>query len=155
MSAKINVLERFRDVLANLKAGTTQGDNPFALRTLEMTERHIDNLEKNQGFGAQKRADIAAQLMSSGFTGVDMAMAAKTAVRGADALLYELNGGNQTVQVWTHREKGGHYEVLGESTGAGTSREEQKVFYRSLTTGKLFHRAPADFIQQMVKAECL
>ena len=89
-AAKINVLERFKDVIASIKNGYTKPDEPHVMRTLEMAQRHIDNLEKNQGFGAQKRADIAAQLMASGFTGVDMRHAAKYAVQGADALLYEL-----------------------------------------------------------------
>lgn len=153
MSAKINVLERFNDVLRSLEAGTTQGDNPFTLRTLKMAQRHIDNLEKNQGFGAQKRADIAAQLMAARYKGIEPAFVASEVVIAADALLYELNGGNQHKTIYTHREKGGLYEVLGESIGAGTSREEQKVFYRSIETGKMYHRTPADFNAQMIKFE--
>lgn len=153
MSAKINVLERFQHVLTGIRGGRIDITGSMVLNTLGMVERHIENLEKNQGYGAQKRADIAAQLMASGFTGVDIAQAAQCAVRGADALLYELNGANKTVTVYTHKEKGGAYEMLGEAIGAGTSRETSAVVYRCLSSGKLYKRTPEDFMRQMKKLE--
>lgn len=153
MSAKINVLDRFKDVLAGLRGGRIDITGSMVMHTLGMVERHIENLEKNQGYGAQKRADIAAQLMASGYTGVDIAQAAECAVRGADALLYELNGANKTVAIYTHKEKGGTYELVGEAIGAGTSRETLTVVYRCLSTGKLYYRTPGDFMTQMKRLE--
>lgn len=153
MSAKINVLERFKDVLTGIRGGRIDITGSMVLNTLGMVERHIENLEKNQGFGAQKRADIAAQLMAASYCGIDLTRTAKEAVIAADALLYELNGANKTVTVYTHKEKGGAYEMLGEAIGAGTSRETSAVVYRCLSSGKLYKRTPEDFLRQMKKLE--
>lgn len=45
--------------------------------------------------------------------------------------------------------KGGVYMVLGESTGAGTSRGETRIVYQDTTTGRLFHRVVDDFNARM------
>ncbi len=148
MSAKINVLDRFKEVVDGIRTGRIDITGSMALRAFDMAQRHIENLEKNQGFGAQKRADIAAQLMASNFTGFDMATAAKTAVKGADALLTELNRPPETM-LYTHKTKAGTYEILGVSTGAGTSRGQTMVCYRDVNTLKLYHRTEIDFKEMM------
>lgn len=48
-----------------------------------------------------------------------------------------------------HRVLGGRYSVLGLSAGAGVSRPGQRVVYRCVTTGKLYHRTTYDFVAQM------
>ncbi|AND74931.1 hypothetical protein pf16_08 [Pseudomonas phage pf16] len=149
MSAKINVLERFKDVLTGIRGGRIDITGSFVLSTLGMVERHIESLEKNQGFGAQKRADIAAKLMPCYHPLSDMHHAAKYAVMAADALLEQLNGANKPTRLYTHKEKGGVYELVGETIGAGTSREQQNVVYRSMETGMLYHRTVKDFTAQM------
>ena len=45
--------------------------------------------------------------------------------------------------------KGGQYEPVGVSTGAGTSRDEERVIYRDCATGRLFHREPRDYAARM------
>lgn len=45
--------------------------------------------------------------------------------------------------------KGGEYEVLGFSCGAGKSKGEILMVYRDTTTGQLFHRTEEDFYNRM------
>lgn len=45
--------------------------------------------------------------------------------------------------------KGGRYELLGESSGAGGCRREGRVIYRCLDTGQLYHRTDDDFAARM------
>lgn len=45
--------------------------------------------------------------------------------------------------------KGGRYELLGHSSGAGGCRREGRVIYRCLDTGQLYHRTDDDFAAQM------
>ncbi len=45
--------------------------------------------------------------------------------------------------------KGGRYELLGESSGAGGCRREGRVIYRCLDTGRLYHRKDDDFAARM------
>ena len=45
--------------------------------------------------------------------------------------------------------KGGRYELLGESSGAGGCRREVRVIYRCLDTGQLYHRTDDDFAARM------
>lgn len=48
-----------------------------------------------------------------------------------------------------HKTSGGSYTVEGLSTGAGVCRPEQRVVYRCIVTGKLYHRTTYDFVKQM------
>lgn len=45
--------------------------------------------------------------------------------------------------------KGGRYELLGETIGAGLSRGESVKVYRDSTSGQLFHRSADDFAARM------
>lgn len=45
--------------------------------------------------------------------------------------------------------KGGRYELLGHSSGAGCCRGEGRVIYRCLDTGQLYHRKDDDFAARM------
>lgn len=45
--------------------------------------------------------------------------------------------------------KGGRYELLGHSSGAGCCRGEGRVIYRCLDTGQLYHRTDDDFAARM------
>lgn len=42
------------------------------------------------------------------------------------------------------------YEVLGYSTGAGTSKETTLVIYQDTSTKQLYHRTFDDFCQKMI-----
>lgn len=53
--------------------------------------------------------------------------------------------------LWTHKEKGGTYEVLSSgSLGAGTMRGTKQVIYRDLNGGQVYHREVEDFERQML-----
>lgn len=52
-------------------------------------------------------------------------------------------------QLFTCIDKGGRYELLGSSTGAGSCRREGRVVYRCLDTGQLYHRTDEDFAGRM------
>ena len=49
--------------------------------------------------------------------------------------------------------KGGRYELLGHSSGAGCCRGEGRVIYRCLDTGQLYHRKDDDFAARMTPLE--
>lgn len=52
-------------------------------------------------------------------------------------------------QLYTCIDKGGRYELLGSSSGAGGCRREGRVVYRCLDTGQLYHRTDEDFAGRM------
>lgn len=52
-------------------------------------------------------------------------------------------------ELFTCIDKGGRYELLGESSGAGGCRREGRVIYRCLDTGQLYHRTDDDFAARM------
>lgn len=54
-------------------------------------------------------------------------------------------------ELFTCAGKGGEYELIGESAGAGHSRGETIRVYRDTSTGHLFHRMPEDFENRMEK----
>ena len=56
-------------------------------------------------------------------------------------------------QLFTCIDKGGRYELLGSSTGAGSCRREGRVVYRCLDTGQLYHRTDEDFAARMTPLE--
>lgn len=52
-------------------------------------------------------------------------------------------------QVYTCAGKGGRYELLGSSIGAGERRGELLAAYRNLDSGQVYHRSLADFALRM------
>lgn len=54
---------------------------------------------------------------------------------------------------YTHATKGGEYEVVGVSSGAGQRKGDVAMVYRSLADGRLFHREPEDFAMRMKPLE--
>lgn len=54
-------------------------------------------------------------------------------------------------QLYTCIGKGGEYELIGESTGAGHSRGETIMVYQDTSTGRIFHRMAEDFNNRMEK----
>lgn len=53
---------------------------------------------------------------------------------------------------WRHKTKGGYYQIVGLSAGAGISRAEQRVVYKD-AAGRLYHRTTYDFVRQMERVE--
>ncbi len=49
--------------------------------------------------------------------------------------------------------KGGRYELLGHSFGAGACRNESRVVYRDVETDQLYHRTAEDFAGRMTPLE--
>lgn len=54
-----------------------------------------------------------------------------------------------TGPIYTCKGKGGRYEYLGSTTGAGKSRGQAVEVYRDTETGRLFHRDQDDFRDRM------
>lgn len=54
---------------------------------------------------------------------------------------------------YTHTTKGGEYEIVGASSGAGGRKGDVVMVYRSLATGTLHHREPEDFAMRMKPTE--
>lgn len=52
-------------------------------------------------------------------------------------------------ELYTCIGKGGTYELIGRSQGAGELKHQQLVVYRSDETGRLYHRTPGDFDLRM------
>lgn len=52
-------------------------------------------------------------------------------------------------ELYTCIGKGGTYELIGKSQGAGELKHQQLVVYRSAETGLLYHRTPDDFHARM------
>lgn len=61
----------------------------------------------------------------------------------------EQPGTHERGQLYTCIDKGGRYELLGSSSGAGGCRLEGRVVYRCLDTGQLYHRTDEDFAGRM------
>lgn len=57
------------------------------------------------------------------------------------------------VPLYTCSGKGGEYELIGQSAGAGTRRGETLKVYRDTHNGLLFHRTPEEFDARMAKTE--
>jgi regulator of replication initiation timing len=55
--------------------------------------------------------------------------------------------------LWSHITKGGHYALIGESSGAGTKRGEHLLVYRDTRNGALYHRTHFDFRSSMVAVD--
>lgn len=58
-----------------------------------------------------------------------------------------------TPRFYTCANKGGRYERLGVSKGAGTRRLERLIAYRDTETGELYHRTIPDFDARMIPIE--
>lgn len=56
-------------------------------------------------------------------------------------------------QIYTCIGKGGRYELLGSSIGAGKRAGELLVIYRNTESGQLYHREMADFAIRMQQIE--
>lgn len=52
-------------------------------------------------------------------------------------------------KLFTCVSKGGEYELVGTSFGAGPRKGEPLVIYRDTATGKLHHREPENFTMRM------
>ncbi len=50
---------------------------------------------------------------------------------------------------YTSVSKGGKFEVLGTSSGAGQRKGDVVIVYRDLDSGKILHREPEDFAMRM------
>lgn len=53
---------------------------------------------------------------------------------------------------YTHETKGGEYELVGVSSGAGGRKGDVVMVYQSTVNGQLFHREPEDFSKRMKQA---
>lgn len=51
--------------------------------------------------------------------------------------------------IYTCIGKGGLYEFVAKTTGAGTSKGEQFIVYRDIETGSCYHRTVEDFYERM------
>ena len=57
------------------------------------------------------------------------------------------------MKVYTSKSKGGQYELLGVSKGAGKLRGERLVVYRCMTSGQVYHRISEDFHERMLEVK--
>lgn len=55
--------------------------------------------------------------------------------------------------IYTCKGKGGRYELLGHSAGAGSRAMEQIAIYRDVSTGVTYHRTLLDFQERMEVVE--
>lgn len=56
---------------------------------------------------------------------------------------------NQSQKRYTCVSKPGEYEFVGTSSGAGTLKGLPVIVYRDVTSGRLFHREPENFMARM------
>lgn len=56
---------------------------------------------------------------------------------------------NQSQKLYTCVSKPGEYEFVGTSSGAGTLKGLPVIVYRDVTSGRLFHREPENFMARM------
>lgn len=55
----------------------------------------------------------------------------------------------QNAKRYTSVSKGGEYEVVGTSSGAGQRKGDVVIVYRDTGTGQIHHREPEDFAMRM------
>lgn len=55
----------------------------------------------------------------------------------------------QKAKRYTSVSKGGEFEVVGTSSGAGQRKGDVVVVYRNVETGQILHREPEDFAMRM------
>lgn len=56
---------------------------------------------------------------------------------------------NQGKKRYTSVSKGGEFEVVGTSSGAGQRKGDVVIVYRNVDTGQMLHREPEDFNMRM------
>lgn len=56
---------------------------------------------------------------------------------------------SQNAKRYTSVSKGGEYEVVGTSAGAGQRKGDVVIVYRDTGTGQIHHREPEDFAMRM------
>lgn len=59
----------------------------------------------------------------------------------------------QNAKRYTSVSKGGEFEIVGTSSGAGQRKGDVVIVYRNVETGQLLHREPEDFAMRMKPAE--
>ena len=57
------------------------------------------------------------------------------------------------MKVYTSKSKGGQYELLGVSKGAGKLKGERRVVYRCMDSGHIYHRIHEDFHDRMLEVK--
>lgn len=55
----------------------------------------------------------------------------------------------QNAKRYTSVSKGGEFEVVGTSSGAGQRKGDVVIVYRNVETGQVLHREPEDFAMRM------
>lgn len=60
---------------------------------------------------------------------------------------------SQNAKRYTSVSKGGEFEVIGTSSGAGQRKGDVVIVYRNVDTGQIQHREPEDFAMRMKPAE--
>lgn len=56
---------------------------------------------------------------------------------------------NQNAKRYTSVSKGGEFEIVGTSSGAGQRKGDVVIVYRNVETGQFLHREPEDFAMRM------
>lgn len=59
----------------------------------------------------------------------------------------------QNAKRYTSVSKGGEFEIVGTSSGAGQRKGDVVIVYRNVETGQFLHREPEDFAMRMKLAE--
>lgn len=59
---------------------------------------------------------------------------------------------NQNAKRYTSVSKGGEFEIVGTSSGAGQRKGDVVIVYRNVETGQFLHREPEDFAMRMKPA---
>ena len=60
---------------------------------------------------------------------------------------------SQNNKRYTSVSKGGEFEIVGTSSGAGQRKGDVVIVYRNVETGQILHREPEDFAMRMKAAE--
>lgn len=55
----------------------------------------------------------------------------------------------QNAKRYTSVSKGGEFEIVGTSSGAGQRKGDVVIVYRNVETGQILHREPEDFAMRM------
>lgn len=58
----------------------------------------------------------------------------------------------QNAKRYTSVSKGGEFEIVGTSSGAGQRKGDVVIVYRNVETGQILHREPEDFAMRMKPA---
>lgn len=125
------------------RMGDLQVENGKLRAQVEQLQATVDRLESAY-LAWQEKTDWVQRGISDG------SLSAKyLGWHRADILKAEIERLQTPGQRFTVIGKGGRYELLGESSGAGCCRGEGRVIYRCLDTGQLYHRKDDDFAARM------